>query len=152
MALEIELVSVERGPVAVIRDHIPLEEVGDRLVPIFDRVYAVLPAAGIETGGRNLLIMRDGLDGYLDVEVGVQVAASFGGFGDLVPSSTPGGEAATAVHWGEYDRLPAVHQAMIQWCDDNGQARTGIRWEIYGHWEDDPAERRTDVFWQLEPS
>ena len=55
------------------------------------------------------------------------------------------------MHWGEYDQLPQVHNAVVNWCDDNGREREGTRWEIYEHWDDDSEKRRTDVFHFLEP-
>jgi len=149
--MEIHTVEVDASPTAIIRDGMPLGEFAERLMPIFDRVYSTLDEAEIEQGGHNLLVMRGGPEGDVDIEVGILASGPFTEVGDLVASETPGGEAATAVHWGEYDQLPHVHNAVIDWCDDNGRVREGTRWEIYGHWDDDPTKRRTDVFYLLEP-
>ena len=39
----------------------------------------------------------------------------------------------------------------MDWCDANGHARTGVRWEVYDHWRDDPDAFETAVFWLLAP-
>jgi hypothetical protein len=40
---------------------------------------------------------------------------------------------------------------VIDWCEANGQARTGVRWEVYDHWRDDPSTFETAVYWSLAP-
>ena len=68
-------------------------------------------------------------------------------------SLTPAGEVATAAHFGPYNRLNEAHEAIRQWCVDNGRKPAGPNWEIYGHWIDewnrDPSKIRTDVFYLL---
>jgi effector-binding domain-containing protein len=53
------------------------------------------------------------------------------------------------VHRGSYQELGAAHEAVISWCAKQGLDRTGVRWEIYGHWHEDPASVETEVYYQL---
>jgi hypothetical protein len=69
-----------------------------------------------------------------------------------VASALPEGRAATAVARGapSPEGVAAAHAAVIEWCDVNGHARTGVRWEVYGHWrDDDPDSFETGVYWLL---
>jgi hypothetical protein len=63
----------------------------------------------------------------------------------------PAGRAATTVAHGAPSRegIAAAHAAVVAWCDANGHARTGVRWEVYDHWRDDPASFETAVYWLL---
>jgi len=71
----------------------------------------------------------------------------------VIRSALPAGTVATAVHFGPYPQLPAVHRAIRAWCAANGHATAGPNWEIYGHWVDawnnDPSQIRTDVFYLI---
>jgi hypothetical protein len=41
----------------------------------------------------------------------------------------------------------AAHAAVVEWCEANGHARTGVRWEVYDHWRDNPSTFETAVYW-----
>jgi hypothetical protein len=97
-------------------------------------------------GGRNVAVY---LDGEINMEIGQEVAAPFSNTGELVCSSTPGGEVATTAHIGPYDLLGKAHEAIRQWASDHKRTFAGPNWEIYGHWTDDPTQLRTDVFYLL---
>lgn len=149
MTIEVRRTTVAAQPTAVIRDRQRIEEFGEKLIPVYDRVYAALPDAGLDKGGHNLLVMRGDPGDVLDIEVGIEVDGPFEAVGELVPSQLPAGDVATAVHIGPYEQLGAVHDAIIGWCEEQGYRRTGTCWERYGHAVDDPADQRTDVFYEL---
>jgi hypothetical protein len=62
------------------------------------------------------------LDSQINLEVGVEMATPFVGFGEVVSSATPSGPVATTTHY----------------------TLAGPNWEVYGHWKDewnsDPAK------------
>jgi effector-binding domain-containing protein len=95
-------------------------------------------------------VYRDGENGQLDVEIGVEVADPFAGDGTVSCSATPAGRVATTIHIGPYGRLVEAHQAIVRWCRDHHRNPTEINWEIYGHWDDDPEKLRTDVSYLLD--
>jgi effector-binding domain-containing protein len=84
----------------------------------------------------------------------VELATPFGGYGEVVGSTTPAGIVATTTHFGPYGLLHEAHDALRLWCRENGYALTGPNWEIYGHWKEewnrDPAKITTDVFYLLD--
>ena len=124
-----------------------------RVVP--DACGLVWKVVGPQKGagaGRHVAIYWDG---HINLEVGVEVDGPFVEEGEVVRSATPGGEVATATHFGPYDRLREAHEAIRRWCADRGHSPAGPNWEVYGHWQDDwngdPAQIRTDVFYLLKP-
>jgi effector-binding domain-containing protein len=109
-------------------------------------VWEFMRSSGLPRPGRHLALY---LDGVMNIECGAEVFQPFTGNDRVVCSSTPAGSAATAAHWGPYNRLGDAHRAILQWCADHGHELAGPSWEVYGHWEDDPAKLRTDVFYLL---
>jgi effector-binding domain-containing protein len=89
------------------------------------------------------------LDDQPSVEVGVLLEVPFDGDGRVVASELPACNVATTVHRGPYERLGAAHEAVIGWCAEHDLARTGVRWEIYGHGDVAPEQLETEVYWQL---
>ena len=150
MEQQIEVVDVFEQPMAATTRRLAPADIPEKTMAMTDKVWAFLRAEGIAGHGHNVWLYRQTGDGRMDVQVGVQVAATFEGKGEIVCLQTPEGRAAHAVHYGEYHDLPKVHQAVTAWCRSNGHAAAGVGWEVYGDWQDDPAERRTDVYCLLE--
>jgi effector-binding domain-containing protein len=91
------------------------------------------------------------LDDVPHVEVGVELTQPCPLTGRVVSSALPSGEVAMTVHWGSYAKLGAAHQAVQDWCAQNGRRAAGPRWEVYGPHHDDPAEVWTEVYYLLSP-
>jgi effector-binding domain-containing protein len=83
------------------------------------------------------------------LKFGVQVSGAFAATGRVVPSTLPGGLAATATHTGPVAQIGGTHQAVGEWSTANGARPAGPRWEIYG--DPDPSTGLFDVavFWSL---
>ena len=144
---------VLRRPIAVVRRRVSRRELS-RVVPeACGLVWNTVKAAQVKDAGRQVAIYRDAADGLLDVEVGVEVGATFADRGEVVGSALPAGDAATVTHFGPYGKLGEAHQAILQWCAAQGRPLEGTRWELYGHWVDewnnDPSKIRTDIFYLL---
>jgi effector-binding domain-containing protein len=121
----------------------------------------VVPAGcGIVWEGIRSLNLRGGRhvatywDDAIHLEVGVELDEPFQGVGEVVPSATPSGLAASVVHFGPYHRLGAAHEAIHQWCSSQALRIVGPNWEVYGHWQPewdhDPAKIRTEVYYRVE--
>ena len=138
---------------AAVRTRLPATLVAASFRTYLDQVYATGRKTQLPLDGQNIFVYRDTeVPNEVDVEFGVGVTSQFAPNGSIVYSELPVGEVATATHWGDYARLGETHKAVIDWCKANNRKRTGVRWEIYGHWYDDPAKIRTDVYWLLEPT
>src|SRR5262245_53308330 len=137
MTYAIQVERVDECPIAVVRRRVAPSEL-PRVVPeACGLVWRTVKAAQVENAGRHVAVYRCAGEGRLDIEVGVEVATAFPGHGEVVASVTPAGEAAWATHFGPYQKLGEVHQAIREWCQAKGLALEGTNWEVYGHWMDE---------------
>ena len=152
MALsEVQVAQSDSIPLAVVRRQARASELS-RLVPEGCGVVWSFVRARQLRAGRNVAVY---LDGTIRLEVGVELTGSLPDGGDIVPSATPAGPAASIVHFGPYDQLGAAHRAIHEWCSAHDHRLAGPNWEIYGHWQNewnaDPSRIRTDVYYQVVP-
>ena len=151
MAQDIRLERVSSNcPTAVVRRRVRREEL-PRVVPeACGAVWGVLRTLHVQGAGRHIALY---LDDQINLEVGVELEHPFAGHGEVIGSSLPSGDVATAVHFGPYNQLGAAHQAIRSWCTMRGYALAGPNWEIYDHWKEewnsDPSKIRTDVLYLL---
>jgi effector-binding domain-containing protein len=144
---DVSIVTVDAQPIASIPVHVAIPEIGSAF-PNLDRVWEYVRAEQLDFV-HNVFVYRAEADAPYLVAVGVQVRAPFDSGGEVVCSATPGGEVATAVHVGPYDRLGETHGAVQAWCVEHGRTLSDTSWEVYGDWEEDPAKLRTDVYYLL---
>jgi effector-binding domain-containing protein len=149
MAYEIRIESVEPRTIAAVHRRAAIPQLSTVVPAACGEVWNFTKTAGIERPGRHVAVYRDGGDGQLNVEIGVEVGGSFVGDGNVSCSATPAGTVATTVHIGPYDRLGKAHEAVLRWCRDNHHDLAGPSWEIYGHWVDDPEKLETEVVYLL---
>jgi effector-binding domain-containing protein len=144
---QIELRQVAPQLLAVVRDVATSDTLAGKILG--SPVWKYLRAHGIKSGGHNVVVYFDGGRPQFRVEIGADVLAPFEGSDGVFCSATPSGRVATIRHIGPYARLAEAHSALLAWCEENRHRRTGVSWEVYGHWNDDPAKLETDVFYQL---
>jgi effector-binding domain-containing protein len=148
----VTFVTVEPRPTAVIAQTTTWAEFPKLWGQLLDEVYRfVRGRSELATGDRdeqwqNVMLYKDDTP---DVEVGVLAARPFEPAGRVISSVLPGGEAATAIHRGDYAALGATHAAVLDHVRAHGREPAGPRWEIYGHWREDPSELETEIFWLL---
>lgn len=140
-----ECVVAER-PTAVIAAETTWEEFPALWRRLLDEIWQAVRSNEAVAPGRNVMLYKDDVP---HVEIGVEAAGPFAPIGRVVPSTLPPGRAATTTHRGRYEELGAAHEAVIGWCDRHGLQRTGVRWEIYGHWTPIVAEQEVEVYWLL---
>lgn len=145
-------VKIDPRPTAVIGQTTTWEEFPRVWRQLLDEVYRfVRTRAHLATGGgaelwQNVMLYKDESP---DVEVGVLVSGAFEPDGRVIASELPGGEVASARHYGDYAHLGATHDGVRAQVAAHGRELAGPRWEIYGHWREDPSKLETDVFWLL---
>ncbi len=147
MEYEIRLEQHEGLPLAVVRRRASAHELPQVVPDACGAVWNVVRAQQVTGLGRHV---AGYWDDQINLEVGVELAAPFAGYGEVVGSATPAGLVAATTHYGPYGRLHQAHEAIRRWCARNGHRAAGPNWEIYGHWKDewnaDPSKIRTDVF------
>lgn len=136
-------------PLAVIRRRASPRELSSVVPALCGDVWKFVKAHKIDRPGRHVAVY---LDGAINLEVGVEVGATFAPSDSVVPSATPSGTVATARHVGDYARLGDAHAAIRAFCKERGLKFAGPNWEIYGHWNDDPRLVTTDVFYLIDRS
>ncbi len=147
MSYQVRLEQVAPQLTAVIRFRARQDELSKVVPAACGEVWTWARTAGLPKPGRHVALY---LDCAINLEVGAEVTQPFTGDGRVVCSSTPAGPVATTAHFGPYSRLGDAHQAVLQWCAQQGHALAGPNWEVYGHWDDDPAKLRTDVYYLLQ--
>lgn len=114
--------------------------------PLLDEVWAAVRSRDGALPGRNVMLYKDDVP---HVEVGVEIDGAFADAGRVVTSALPAGRVATAVHRGPFADVGAAHEAVVAWCDRRGLVRTGVRWEVYGHWDETAPQPRVEVYYLL---
>ena len=144
----VELVDVEARPTAVLREQTEWPQLGATIMRLLDRVWEVMRTEPMKSRlshdefGENVILY---LDHHPTIEVGVIVDGPIDDSHGLLASALPAARIARAIHRGTYDKLGPTHDAVQQWCRDNGHTTTGVSWEHYGHWHEDPEEMETAV-------
>jgi effector-binding domain-containing protein len=144
MGHAVSIVATSPTPTAVIRETTTWERFPTLWGELLDEVWAYVRGAGVQPG-RNVMLY---LDDVPTVEVGVEPEGILTArSGRIVASALPEGRAATTVARGAPSRegIAAAHAAVVDWCEANGHAHTGVRWEVYDHWRDDPDRFETAV-------
>jgi effector-binding domain-containing protein len=121
--------------------------------PALDQVWQFLRGhPGLRTDGHNVFLYHHPArrDLPMDVDFGVEVTRPFETSSEVHATETPGGEVATAVHVGPYDRLGETHAAIHEWASRNQRTFAGRSWEIYGDWNDDADRLETTVLYLLQ--
>jgi len=114
--------------------------------PLLDDVWAAVRSSDATLPGHNVMLYTDDVP---NVEVGVEIDGAFSAVGRVVSSALPAGPVATTLHRGPFEHVGAAHEAVIEWCDQRELPRTGVRWEIYGHWDEAAPEPQVEVFYLL---
>jgi effector-binding domain-containing protein len=143
MTVDVTVQTVEPTPTAVVVAATTWAEFPAMWGPMLDQVWSFLRGgapAGLYHHGHNIMLYKDDVP---NVEVGVQVSGSFDPAGDVVPSTLPGGLAATATHTGPIAAIGDTHQAVREWSTENGYRLAGPAWEVYG--DPDPSSGHFDV-------
>lgn len=140
--------------IAAVHARVVVDEVPRTFRLYLDQVYEAARSGAIQLDGQNVFVYESVPDqpDKADAAFGVGVKSPFVTVGNVQPTGLPVGEVAMTTHWGSYAGLRAAHQAVIDWCRENGRQRTGTRWEVYGHWTEDESRLQTDVFHLLEPA
>jgi len=126
-------------PTAVVREATTWEAFPDRWRGLLDEVWAFVRATGLKAG-RNVMVYVDEVP---NVEVGVETEEAFAPTGRVVASALPAGRAARTILRGPPSPagLESAHDAVLRWCEANGERPAQVRWEVYGHWRDEDPDR-----------
>jgi len=152
MNYEIVTKTVSSQPIAAVRRHVRIGEVGGAWKPALDLVWSFLRHhEGLRTDGHNCFLYHHPAQHKVTmvVDFGVQVIRPFQEEGEIVCTETPAGEVVMTTHIGSYGKLAAAHEAITSWCAATGRQLGACSWEIYGDWTADETKLETQVIYLL---
>ncbi len=139
-------------PVVFARVRVARHEIPAGIAEALGKTFPYAMQAGLPIAGKPYARYLTTGPGLFAMEVGVPLAATATGQGDVEAGALPGGPAVVAVHGGPYDQLGETYAAMERWMEANGVRPGGPAWESYvtdpGDYPD-PADWRTEVFWPI---
>jgi effector-binding domain-containing protein len=154
MGHEIEIVRVPARTAAVIRFHVPHEElpaIGQRMERAFATVMADLAEAHIIPNGPAVAVYEPAGDGF-DVATGFHVAPEFVAPPGLERLDLDAVEAAHTTHIGSYSELPAAYADVQVQAEQVGRpVAWGLPvWEEYWSEPGTPeSETHTEIYWPV---
>lgn len=147
-----EVKEVAPQPVAVVRERVARDALGDFFERSLDDVLRYLETAGADVSGPAFGRFHEYGEAEVDVEAGYPVLEVVEGSGTIGASELPGGRVVATVHEGSYDGLGAAHDAAVAYCAEGGYEVAGAPWEVY--WTGprdgaDPDGWRTEVVYPI---
>ncbi len=153
MPVSVDVQAVHPRKLAVVRREVAPGAVGSAWRAALDKVWPfVRGQPGLWTEGHNVFVYHHSTQpgALIQCEFGVEVTRTFETAGEVYATETPGGEAAVAVHRGQYNRMNEAHEAIGRWIAANGKKSAGHSWEIYGDPTPDPADTEITILYLLE--
>jgi len=152
MSYEVTVKKLDPQPVVSIRTTCHAAEIGATLSEILPEVFSYLRKQGLYPSGPPFTRYHGFSETQVDIEGGMPVAAAVSGEGRIEGGELPGGEAATTVHMGPYEKLPEAHDALHLWMREEKKEPAGPQWEYY--WTDpgkepDASKRKTELVWPI---
>ena len=152
----IEVVTLEEQPALVIEATITPDKFGDMLGQSYGRIMGHLASKGLEPAGMQFARYHDMSDGTMHLAAGIPTAGEVEeDGGDILYQPLPGGQAATALHMGEYHAVGAAWSKQSAWMEANGHGSvfgTFGGWDVYENDPDsvsDASELRTRIYQPL---
>ncbi len=163
MLSEPTIVEREEQPYAGVGATVRLRAIGEAFPWMMGELAAGLARLGVApTGPPFLRYNVIDMEGDLQIELGIPVAAPIPADEGLIAGVLPPGRYASVIHTGPYDALMGANAALQAWADREGlrwgvvETPVGDRWdsrlEIYltdPEAEPDPATWRTEVAYLL---
>ncbi|MFI8814496.1 MULTISPECIES: MerR family transcriptional regulator [unclassified Streptomyces] len=125
------------------------EDITEVIVPLYDRLFGLLGAAGLSPSGPGIAYYEDAPSGggAIAVHAGVTVSAPVGPVGatGITVVELPAFEAATIVHRGPMDTVLPTEQTLARWIDASGYRSAGYAREVNLECPDDREKWVTEL-------
>ena len=152
MTYQVDVRKVPPQDVMSIRVQCHVAELGAILSEILPEVWRYIRRNGVTPSGPPFTRYHGFENDRVDIEGGMPVPNPLPAEGRVVPGRLPGGEVATTIHLGPYDKLPDAHDALNAWLNEHQRDSAGAQWEVY--WTDpglepDPHKWKTELMWPI---
>ena len=151
-AYTVEVKKVTEQHVVSIRTQCHVAELGAILSEILPEVWRYIRKNGIAPSGPPFTRYHGFENDRVDIEGGLPVPKELPSEGRINAGLLPGGEVASTVHLGPYDKLPDAHDALHVWLEKNRKDSAGPQWEMYltdPGLEPDPSKWKTELMWPI---
>ena len=150
--MEFRTTQLAAQPILGIRETTTLDQLAQRMGPLFGEVHGYLKQHGQAPAGMPLARYHSMDGNTVDLECALPVAAPLAGTDRIRACELPAGRAATVTHRGPYDELSRTWAALTEWMKEQGLEAAGAPWEVYvtdPGAEPDRSKWRTDVFFPV---
>jgi effector-binding domain-containing protein len=155
MSKAFQIVHLEAQHVISVRMDIEPANMAKTLSEILPEIWQYIAKAGGIAAGPAFCRSEMTPGGLLGLEAGFPVAAPLPAQGHIQPKELPGGDAAKAVHMGDYVEIPKTRKALLQWVLEEGREPAGPAWSTFvndpAH-HSDPSKWQTDIYLPLRPA
>ncbi len=129
-----------------IRDSINPVDMNNIHGKLYERINTYLDSEKIEIAGSPLVIYHFWSDTLVDIEAGIPIGDSvLVSVDDIKLNKIEEGKVVTAVHYGDYSRIPETYFGINEWMRKNKVVVTGPPWEIY---KTDPTKESNPEKWE----
>ena len=144
---------VKAQPVLSVRGRTSASTLSTTIGEYLREVGRYLNGAGGKAAGPVFARYHKRAGDDIELEAGVPVDRALPRDQRVHPGELPAGLAATTLHIGPYDQLPAASEALATWVAQSGREPAGPPWEFYLNdpGKTDPKEWRTEVLQPLMP-
>jgi DNA-binding transcriptional MerR regulator len=153
LTLDLKLVDEPAGRYAVIRDRVRVDDMFTHVPETIARVWAWLEEHGVAPGEPLSIFHGDGIDEWLDVEVGAAIGeATLEPADGVMVRELPATRAAEHIHRGPYEELPALWGALEAAIREQGLGPRSLGREHYvvnPGTVDDAAAYETRMVWPV---
>ena len=108
-------------PYVGIQARVTMQQMGKVLPPLWGEVYGWLASKGFGPAGAPLWRYRViDMEGTMEIDVGVPVAAAAAGDKRIIADIIPAGRYATFIHTGPYEDLMQATADLLTWAGSKG--------------------------------
>lgn len=149
----IETTTVESMPALSVKDSVSVENIGTFLETYFPQLYMyIIRKGGTPQGHPYSVTYNWDPEGMLLMEAGIPLTEAIEGQDNMKATETPSGKVLKAVHWGPYDQVAKVYNALEQYMSVLKIEPAGAPWEVYvtdPMQEPDPEKWETIVYFPI---
>ena len=128
-------------PTLCVKTHAPVSELPKVLSRAFGQIMAVMQEQGGHPAGAPYVAYRTMDMRDLDVEIGFPADHALAGRGEVVPSTLPGGEWASTMHVGPYDKVGPAWDELQRYLAAKHREPAGPGYEFYFDGPETPPEQ-----------
>ncbi|MBW8051757.1 MAG: hypothetical protein FVQ77_15760 [Cytophagales bacterium] len=143
-----EIRYIKAQPMYSIKDSTDLQGISSKLATLFGEIMTHIERSGATVTGQPFSIWHKwDPEGLCVLEAGMPVAETGEGSGRVTAGEIPAGSIATASHFGKYEELARVYNAIEDYVRDNRYTVAGAPWEVY---VTDPTQEPDTSKWETQ--